>query len=108
MTRRVKRLAPLFFRTLAVVSAATVAVVVGCAGEIIPPPPQCMGSACSCDDDPLQPLCKGFNDRPDGQVDMRDAMKIDTGAVVTPEAGPTDDAAADAPDEASDAADDGG
>ena len=107
MTRRVKRLAPLFFRTLAVVSAATVAVVVGCAGEIIPPPPQCMGAACSCDDDPLQPLCKGFNDRPDGQVDMMDAMKIDVG--VTPDTStPPEDGGSDAPDEASDAADDGG
>lgn len=104
MTRRAKRRA---LSSLAVLFGAATIYVVGCAGEIIPPPPQCTGSGCSCDEDPLQPLCKAFNERPDGQVDMMDATKIDTG--VGPDTSmPQPDAAIDAPDEASDANDDGG
>ncbi len=82
----------------------------GCNGALIPPPPQCTGPSCSCDEDPLQPLCKGFNDRPDGQIDMRDAAKGDaTDGSVAPDTSTPDtgsdtgdtgaDASADAPDE---------
>jgi len=105
MTRRAKRRA----LTLAVLFGAATLVVYGCAGDLIPPPPQCTGAGCSCDEDPLQPLCKGFNDRPDGQIDMTDAMKVDATKVDAAEldTGTTPDA--DAGDEDSgDAADDGG
>ena len=68
-----------------------------------------MGASCSCDDDPLQPLCKGFNDRPDGQVDMTDAGKVDVeDGSVTPDTSTTDTGTDAAADDAGDAADDGG
>ena len=104
MTRRAKRRA---LSSLAVLFGAATLVVIGCAGDLIPPPAQCTGASCSCDQDPLQPLCKGFNDRPDGMVDMTDAMKIDAGTqdVQQPDSSTTPDAEPDAP---ADANDDGG
>lgn len=80
--------------------------VMGCAGDLIAPPPQCTGSGCSCDEDPLQPLCKGFNDRPDGQIDMTDATKVDANdGSVQPDTGTDgpDDGGADGPDDGGEA-----
>jgi hypothetical protein len=103
MTRRAKRQA---LSSLAVLFGAATLVVIGCAGNLIPPPPQCTGASCSCDEDPLQPLCKGFNNRPDGMVDMTDAQKVDAGdAAVEPDTSTTPDAG---PDASEDANDDGG
>lgn len=87
--------------------AATIAVM-GCAGDFIAPPPQCTGPSCSCEQDPLQPLCKGFNDRPDGQVDMTDAMKVDANDGSEPDTSTTPDADTDGSDEAGDAGDEAG
>jgi hypothetical protein len=58
-----------------------------------------MGSGCSCDQDPLQPLCKAFNDRPDGQIDMTDAGRVDANdGAVQPDTSTTPDAEAEAGD----------
>jgi hypothetical protein len=65
-----------------------------------------MGSGCTCDQDPLQPLCKAFNDRPDGQVDMTDARKVDANdGAVQPDTSTTPDAEADADADAGEAGD---
>jgi hypothetical protein len=106
MTRRAKRRA---LSSLAVLFGAAVLVTIGCTGDLISPPPQCTGTQCSCEEDPLQPLCKGFNTRPDGgMLDMSDAMKVDANANdsgLTSDTGTPPDAESDA---SADAADDGG
>jgi hypothetical protein len=107
MTRRAKRRALVIFRSLVILFGATTLVALGCTGDLITPPPQCTGPQCSCDQDPLQPLCKGFNDRPEGGViDMSDAQKVDANdGAIQPDTSTTPDAESDA---SSDAADDGG
>src|SRR4051812_32630595 len=44
--------------------------------------PECKpGAICTCEEDPTQPLCRGFNDRPDATVpvDAADVQVPDTG-----------------------------
>ena len=110
MTWRAKRRAlskSRVFRSLAVLIGGATLVVMGCAGDLIVPPPQCTGTQCSCEEDPLQPLCKGFNTRPDGgMIDMSDATKVDANdGSLTPDTSTSPDAESDA---SADAADDGG
>ncbi len=98
MTRTAKRRA---LSAFAVLFGAATLVAIGCSGDLITPPPQCTGSTCSCDQDPLQPLCKGFNDRPDGGVlDMSDARQVGTDAsdTGTPDTSTPVDAADDGAD----------
>jgi hypothetical protein len=85
------------FRWVIVVGAALgIGAAVACSGEIITRPAPCKGAGCSCEEDPFQPLCKGFNDRPEGGTGVvLDADTPDTGDASKPsEAG---DAASDAP-----------
>lgn len=107
MTRRAKRRALSVFRSFAVLFGAATLLAIGCTGSLIDPPPQCTGTQCSCAQDPLQPLCKGFNDRPDGgMLDMTDAAKVDANdGSLKPDTSTTPDAESDA---SADAADDGG
>jgi hypothetical protein len=105
MTRRTKRRA---LSSFAVLFGAATLVALGCTGSLITPPPQCTGTGCSCDEDPLQPLCKGFNNRPDGQIDMTDATKVDANDGSEPDTGTTPDTGTDGPDEAGDGGDEAG
>lgn len=110
MTRRAKRRAlskSRVFRSVAVLFGAATLFAIGCTGSLIAPPPQCTGTQCSCEEDPLQPLCKGFNTRPDGgMLDMSDAMKVDANdGSLTADTSTPPDAESDA---SADAADDGG
>jgi hypothetical protein len=39
---------------------------IGCEGDKLEPfDPKCKETKCTCEQDPFQPLCKGFNDRPE-------------------------------------------
>lgn len=62
--------------------------------------PPCRPGLCTCEEDPSQATCRGFNDRPEGGKDPADASRVETsvddGAV---------DAPVDGPDDAGDAAD---
>jgi hypothetical protein len=94
-------------RSVAVLFGAATLFAIGCTGSLLSPPPHCTGTQCSCEEDPLQPLCKGFNTRPDGgMIDMSDAMKVDANdGSLTPDTSMIPDAESDA---SADAADDGG
>lgn len=95
------------FRIFGVLSAAAAltfgVVVAACNDDPVIQPPSCTPGACTCDQDPTQPACKGYNDRGDGGVDTSDATPVDA---FVPDTGTTDDAG-DADTDA-DAGDDGG
>jgi hypothetical protein len=59
----------------------------------------CSGSACTCEQDPEQPLCKAFNDRDDASL----TEPFDAAPQAPTEAG-RGDASVDAADDAADAA----
>ena len=75
---------------------AILGLVIGCSAGTLINAPTCQGNGCTCDEDPTQPLCKGFNDRPEGGTELPDAS----------EGGTTTDAEVDAP--AGDAGDEAG
>ena len=58
------------------------------------------GAVCTCAEDPTQPLCKGFNDRPEGGFDV--GPIFDSGDTGVRDSA---DAATDGPDDSGDAAD---
>lgn len=66
----------------------------------------CTGSACTCEQDPNQPLCKGFNDRPETGADLPDgSFQFDAAKNAAPDAA---DAADGADGGVGDASDDAG
>src|SRR3954454_17003649 len=75
-------------------------VVWGCNDSPLIEVPVCRPGLCTCEEDPQQATCKGFNERPEGGKDPADAKIPET----SPDDAP-DDAPADAPDDAEDAAD---
>ena len=64
----------------------------------------CREAKCTCEEDPLQPTCKGFNGRPEFESGLPEAMPVFNDA----NAGNDASDAADADDAASDALADGG
>ena len=72
----------------------------GCNSASLTDSGPCVGSGCTCEADPTQPRCKGYNERPDGDIiDTRDARGAEDAPVEA------SDAASDAPDDGGDAAD---
>jgi hypothetical protein len=80
------------------VGAALVAVgaVTACSPGTLINPPTCQGAGCTCEEDPSQPLCKGFNDRPEGGTELPDGGEGGS------------DASSDAEPDAADAGDEAG
>lgn len=73
---------------------------VACTGDVISRPAPCKGAGCTCEQDPSQPLCKGFDDRPEGGGVIVDSAAPEAGDATMPsdasDAGDAADAA-DAP-----------
>ncbi|MDB4934978.1 MAG: hypothetical protein JWP87_1950 [Labilithrix sp.] len=75
------RIAPSFGLLLAIGGISLgVAAGIGCEGDYLAPvDPKCKETKCTCEEDPFQALCKGFNDRPEtGPVEF-DASRPDVG-----------------------------
>lgn len=92
------------FRLIITLGAALgISAAMACTGDKISAPAACQGTGCSCEEDPFQPLCKGFNDRPEGGTGViLDAATPDTGDAREPtEAG---DAEAGGPEDGGDEA----
>ena len=58
--------------------------------------PVCRRGLCTCEEDPTQPTCKRFNERPEGGKDPADATPVETSV---PDTAVPDDAATDALDD---------
>lgn len=59
----------------------------------------CRGAGCTCEEDPEQPLCKGFNEREDASLtEPFDANPANEAGDEAGEAGEAGDAEADAPE----------
>lgn len=95
-------------RTLVMMASLAAPIVtatfVGCNSADLVVAPACRPGFCTCEEDPQQATCKGFNDRPEGGKDPSDATPVETSVddAAVAEAGDPD--AADAAD-AEDAAD---
>jgi hypothetical protein len=103
MLTRARRRAPL--ARLLVVASLTLGAgyAGGCTTADLSQNPPCTGASCTCEQDPQQPRCKGFNERDDASLtEPFDAQPQDAS-----EAGPADagDAETDGPDDGGDAAD---
>jgi hypothetical protein len=61
----------------------------------------CRGSSCACEEDPEQPLCKGFNQRDDASL----TEPFDAAPQDASEGGVADDAPSDGGDDARDGSD---
>jgi hypothetical protein len=82
---------------LAVLGGSTVvSVLAACNDNPLIEVPACRPGLCTCEEDPTQVTCKGFNDRPEGGKDPADATPVETSVPedAAPDAG--EDAAADA------------
>lgn len=101
--RRHTRLRPLFPFVFVLGAAMAARAAVGCNTVDVIPIAECKpGAVCTCQEEPNQPLCKGFNERPDGG-------RVDAASFVDAEAGDLPDATSDgAPDAEPDALDDDG
>lgn len=60
------------------------------------------GAICTCAEDPTQPLCKGFNDRPEGGFDVGPIFEAGADTSMKDAADASVDDAADAADAADD------
>jgi len=87
---------------LAVLGACGVAAqaAVGCNDDPLIQVPPCRPGLCTCEEDPSQATCRGFNDRPEGGIDPADASRVETSVEDS-----SVDAPVDGPDDAADAAD---
>jgi hypothetical protein len=47
-----------------------VAVLGGCSPGTLINAPTCTGAGCTCEEDPSQPTCKAFNERPEGGTEL--------------------------------------
>ena len=70
------------FRALAIFSVASALALGGhalgaCNSDPLIQPPACTPGECDCDQDPTQPACRGYNDRPEGGKDPADANEVD-------------------------------
>lgn len=89
-------------RILPFAVAAGVAVLVACNSADFTPAPtvDCSKTQCTCEQDPSQPTCKGYNGQPEGGVPLSDASpQIDAEPDATTDAS-DDGAAADAGEDA--------
>ena len=92
------------FWFVAAVAATLGAQAIACQTAATRDPTPCTpGAICNCAEDPTQPLCKGFNDRPESGFDV--GPIFDAGAD-TSATDASDASADDAADDAADAADD--
>ena len=48
-----------------------------CNNDPVIQPVDCTPGNCTCDQDPTQPACRAFNDRPEGGKDPADATPVD-------------------------------
>ncbi|CAN5765139.1 hypothetical protein BH11MYX4_BH11MYX4_67820 [soil metagenome] len=86
---------------LAVLGSGALATAMACNDNPLVEVPACRPGLCTCEEDPTQATCKGFNDRPEGGKDPADATPVETSIPDTS----TADAAGDAPTDAEDAGD---
>lgn len=100
--RRDATLRFVFWLSIAASAALTGNVVLACNDNPLIPVPVCRPGLCTCEEDPTQPTCKGFNERPEGGKDPADATPVDTSL---PDTFVPTDAATDAPADAEDAGD---
>jgi len=65
---------------LSLVAGATIAcnTVIACNDNPLIEVPRCRPGLCTCEEDPTQATCKGFNERPEGGKDPADATPVDT------------------------------
>lgn len=81
----------LFVLSLALGGALAGRSVVACNDNPIITAPTCAPGGCSCDEDPSQATCKGFNEREEGGKDPADATPVNPTDGSEPEdAGETD------------------
>jgi len=99
MMGREKALPALFW--LSVLCGSGLAAVAACNDNPLIEVPACRPGLCTCEEDPTQATCKGFNDRPEGGKDPADATPVETSIPDTS----APDAAGDAPSDAEDASD---
>ena len=88
---------------LSLVAGATFAcnAVTACNDSPLIDVPRCRPGLCTCEEDPTQATCRGFNERPEGGKDPADATPVDPSL---PDAF-VPDASVDAPDDAAEAGD---
>jgi hypothetical protein len=96
------------FWRLAVAAAVTalgVRFAAACNDTALVPLPDCHPNNCTCDQDPFQPLCKGFNDKPEAGAPIPFAEAGSDSAVDASDANEgvdASDAAVDADEDAGD------
>jgi hypothetical protein len=86
---------------LAAICSGAVVTVAACNDNPLIRVPACRPGLCTCEEDPTQGTCKGYNGRPEGGRDPADAARVETSLSDAS----TTDAALDAPADAEDAAD---
>jgi hypothetical protein len=99
--RRDTTLRAVLWLSLAASAAIAGNVVLACNDNPLIEVPACRPGLCTCEEDPTQPTCKGFNERPEGGKDPADATPVETSI---PDAS-LPDAETDAPDDAAEAGD---
>ena len=100
--RRDKTLRAVFWLSLAASAALSGNAVLACNDNPLIEVPACRPGLCTCEEDPTQPTCKGFNDRPEGGKDPADATPVEASLEDT---FVPNDAPDDAPDDAEEAGD---
>jgi hypothetical protein len=103
MQRRARRRPPLVRLLVVAGLALGAAYAGGCTTADLSQNPPCTGSSCTCEQDPNQSRCKGFNDRDDASL----TEPFDGALKDANEAGPAEagDAETDGPDDGGDDAD---
>lgn len=93
------KLGAIFWLVVSASGALTAHSAGGCNDAPLIQPPGCSPGQCTCEEDPAQSTCSGFDDRPDGGSDPADANSPDTSVDGSA------DAEVDASDDGPDAAD---
>lgn len=68
-----------FWLSLVSGSAVAAHAAAGCNDSPLILVPPCRPGLCTCEEDPAQSTCKGFNERPEGGKDPADATPVETG-----------------------------
>ena len=89
--RRDTKLGARFWLVVSASGALTAHSAAACNNTPLILPPACRPGQCTCEQDPTQPTCGGFDDRADGDSDPADANGADTSADGSAEGDASDD-----------------